>query len=403
MTFLQISFAKLQSIRHHDSIIRESCTGSQSGRDPRFHLREESKGPPSLDNQTCKLLNCKMLLLLLLSILCLPVTHSAVTPSTLHLVHERHFSPRQFQNVSTPSSTFANNIDSSLPQNDIDPRFTYDRMFISQILDQKSAYLNTLLALADLSTKGWTERLGYESMYIFSKYGDVTIRIHASEKPSSLQYRYAIWGLYRAICEASAHKLQATVLTLYWSPILGGSRHRIGYVSILGASTPTIDIDSSNNDALEQVVPTNADSLQSTSARFTNVLVNNSTAVEINSVFSPKLSFNINLEKKRLDIGAVFQTFYAGIVHLASFNQSDPIMQPGFVKNDAFQIFLRWDWTHIDVKPLFEYQHAIAALSVIPPYMYRYDQFVEVRFIVLIDGVEVGRGWLYKMGINEER
>ena len=275
-------------------------------------------------------------------------------------------------------------------------------MFASQTLDRKSAYLNTLLALADLSTKGWTERMGYETMYTFSRYGDVTIRIHASENPSSLQYRYAIWGLYHAIREASANKLKAPVLILYWSPIPGKSRHRIGYVSILGVFSPTIDLGNSSNDALEQVVPTHAEPLQSTSAELTNISINNSTALEIKSVFIPKVSININLEKKPLDIDAVFQTIYAGMVHLASFKQSDPIMQPGFVKDDTFRTFLRWDWSHIDVKPLFEYRHAIAALSVVPAYMYRYNQFVEVRFIVLVDHFEVGRGWLYKLGVNEE-
>ena len=344
-----------------------------------------------------------MLLLLLLNLFGLPVTHSAANPPGLHLVQETQFSPLQLRNLSSSSSNHANNVDSSLPQHDIDPRLSYVPLFASQTLDQKSAYLNTLLALADLSTMGWTERIGYESMYTFSQYGDVTIRIHASETPSSLQYRYAIWGLYYAIRAASTNKFRGTVLTLCWSPILGKSRHRIGYVSILSSSTSTIDFSDSNNDGLEQVVPTLGEPLQSTPAKLTNVSINNSTALELNSVFVPKLSFNINLEDKPLDIDAVFQIFYAGIVHLASFKQSDPITQPGFVKNDIFRTFLRWDWSHRDIWPLFEYRHAIAALSVVPPYMYRHNQFVEVRFIVLVNGFEVGRGWLYKLGIHEEQ
>lgn len=337
-----------------------------------------------------------MLLLLLLSLLGLPVTHSATKPSTLHLIQETQYSPRQLRNQSTPTTNFAKNLD-------IDPRFTYDKTFATQALDRKSACLNTLLALAELSTMGWTERMRYETMYTFSKYGDVTIRIHASEKPSSLQYRYAIWGLYYAIREVLANNLSETLLTLYWSPILGKSRHRIGYVSILGASSPTIDFGNSSNDALEQVISTHAVPLQSTSVNLTTVSINNSTAPGIQAILVPKLSFNINLEDKPIDIEAIFQTVYAGIVHLASFKQSDPIMQPGYVKDDAFQTFLRWDWSHLDMRPLFEYRQAIAALSVVPPYMYYCNLFVEVRFIVLVDDFEVGRGWLYKTGINEEQ
>ena len=344
-----------------------------------------------------------MLLFLFISLLGLPVTHSAATPLTLHLVQDKQFSPLQLRNLSTPSSNFTNNLDSSLPQHDIDPRLTYELSFAEQFLDQKSAYLNTLLALADLSTMGWTERIGYETMYTFRQYGDVTIRVHASERPSGLQYRHAIWGLYHAIRESAAKNLRAPVLTLYWSPILGKSRHRIGYLSILGRSTLNIDLDSSNNDALQQVVSTHSESSLSTPDKLTNVSVNNSTVPEINSVFIPKLTLDVNLEHKPLDIYAVFQTFYAGIVHLASFKQSDPIIQPGFVKNDTFRTFLRWDASHHVTWPLFEYRYAIAALSVVPQYMYNHNEFVEVRFIVFLNEYEVGRGWLYKLGVNEEQ
>ena len=344
-----------------------------------------------------------MLRILILSLLGLSVTHSAVTPPSLHLVQETSLLPPRSQNLSTTATDITEYLNGSLPQIYIDPHLTYETLFADQILDKKSAYLNTLLALAELSTKGWSERMRYESMYSFKLYGDVTIRIHARSNPSSLQFRYAIWGLYSAVRESSANKFKATFLTLYWSPIVGKSRHVIGYVSILGGSNPNINLGPSPDDALEQVIPTQANLLASAPApaNVTSVSIDNSITLSINHMAPPKLVTKINLERKQLPVDAVFHTLYAGIVHLASFPQSDPIIHPGFVRDDTFETFLRWDWSHLSVQHLFLYKYAINALSALPVYMYAHNQFSEVRFIVYVNGLEVGRGWLYKNGLRE--
>ena len=330
------------------------------------------------------------MLFLLLSLLGLPSTYSAATPASLSISNPH--SP----NSSAAVTEIANNINSSFPQKFIDPRFSYERSFANQYLDIDSAYLNALLALADLSTKGWSESLSYESMYTFSCYGDVTVRIHASQKPSSLQYRHAIWGLYSAIRETWAHDFKATVLTLYWSSAEYVSRHKIGYVTILGAPAPVIQAGNFTERALKHALPRRAESVAPTLANITGATMNNTTSPTIDrSTGIAGLRIEINLESRPLSIDAVFNTLYAGLVQLASFPQNDAITQPGFVKDDRFRTFLRWDWTSSHVRPLFEYRFAIAAVSALPVYMYQHHQFSDARFTVYKDRFEVGRGWLY--------
>ena len=304
-------------------------------------------------------------------------------------------SPRS-QNSSTVATEIATNISSSRSQNSIDPRFTYDGQFANQFLDKDSAYLNTLLALEDLSTKGWMSRLSYETIYSFSGYGSITVRVHASQNPSSLQYRHAIWGLYSAIRESSNHDFKACVLTLYWSPIAGKSRHKIGYVSILAAPTPSIDTGNSNKDALKHTLPILPRSL----INFTTA-DGNATSFAIESVDGSHLSFQIRLGDRGIDVDSVFNTIYAGVLYLASFPQSQAITEPGSVKGETFRTFLRWDSITIQAQPFFEYRYAVAALSAMAVYMYERAQFQDVRVFTYVDGMEVGVCWLYKYGIGD--
>ena len=340
-----------------------------------------------------------MLLSLLVSLLDLTVIHSATINTPLYNNYETSPSSSHSQNLPTVT-TNTTILDSIFPETNIDPRFSYKSSFSHQILNKESAYLNVLLALADLSTKGWTVRLKWESIYSLSSYGDVTIRIHAAQNPSSLMYRHAIWGLYLAIRESSANGFKACVLTLYWSPILGGTRHRLGFVSILGAPSLSMDIGNSTEETLDSALPTQATSTNLALPNFTTIN-NSSTSLAIETGNIRNLDITISLENRPLGIDAMFHTIYLGMVYLASMPQDQRIDEPGFVEDRASLTFLRWDSSYLVVQPTFQYQHAISALAAVPVYICNLKQFKEVRFIVQVDTVEVGRGWLYKQRIRE--
>ncbi len=342
-----------------------------------------------------------MQLILLIGLLDLATKSTAATVPSLYLVKENSSSTTHPENLSLAGINNPSSLNSSLQHPPIvNPRFTYEARFVDQILDQKSAYLNTLVALSDLSTKGWTQRLRWEAIYSLSSYGDVTIRIHASQNPSSLEYRHAIWGLYSAIRATTANNFRACVLTLYWSPIWGKTRHVLGYVSILGPSSPSIDASNSTEDALELLLPQLSVSPKATLAG-SNHTVQYSTSLTIETADTTDVTMVINFENVPLKIDWVFQTIYTGLVYLASMPQSQAITEPGVVNDEASHTFLRWDCTHIEARPNFEYRFAIAALMTLPIYMYDMHQFQEARFTVYVDESEVGRGWLYRQAPGE--
>ena len=344
--------------------------------------------------------NRNTLLSLLVSLLHWTVIHSAAINSPLHLINELSVSSSYPQNLSTVKTDISTVLDKNLSPTNIDPRLSYDVSFSDQIIDKESAYLNALLALADLSTKGWTTRMNFESIYSLASYGDVTIRIHATDNPSSLMYRYAIWGLYFAIRESSASGFKACVLKLYWSPILGGTRHRVGYVSILGAPSRSMNTRSSTIHIRDSALPRQAVSPELALSNFTTTS-NSSGSLLIQTADSKKVGIEVKFERKPLSIDAIFHTIYSGVVYLASMPQHQRISQPGSVEDKVHRTFLRWDASWRTVDPAFQYQHAILALVAVPVYMCAQKQFKEVRFIVYVDEYEVGRGWLYKQGIDQ--
>ena len=320
-----------------------------------------------------------MLLFLLTGLLGFATVRSTAITPPLHLAST--------QNSSTGGWDISTSLNGSLGPV-TDPRLTYDRRWAEHSLDKKSAYMNTLLALADLSTKGWTSTLKWETGYSLSSYKDVTISIHASHDPSTLQYRQAIWGLYFAIRESSANGFRGCLLNLYWSRQIGRIPQNVGYVSLLWGSSLGTDSDNSTNDSLELATAKHA------SANPINTL-NKSTALTTRTAATQNLKVEISLLERSLDIDAIFHIIYAGVVYLAAYPQFKRIDKPGYIKDTVAHTIIRWDSSYLTVQPAFEYRFLIAALARLPAYMYEQDRFREARFIIYVDEIEVGRGWLY--------
>ncbi|KAF6219967.1 hypothetical protein HO133_003792 [Letharia lupina] len=339
-----------------------------------------------------------MLLFLRVTLLALvTVRLDAIIPLP-HLIAETRFSLPP-QDSSTAASDTPPSPNSTLTSTIVDPRFTYDIAFANEFLDKESAYMNTLLALADLSTKGWTPELKWEAIYSLSSYGDVTIRIHASQNPSTLQYRHAIWGLYIAIRETSAHGFRACVLTVYWVPDESRPRLKLGYVSILGGSSLGIATGNSTEKSLGLALPTQRSIPKLRLANLTTT-INKFTTLITGKPDMTNLNIEISLLGRPLEIDAVFHTVYAGVLALAPWPQYARIDGPGVVEDHSSRTFLRWDSSYLRVQPTFEYRYLILALAKLPLYMYEQNRFEEARFVVYVDGIEVGRGWLYRRGVG---
>ncbi len=181
---------------------------------------------------------------------------------------------------------------------------------------------------------------------------------------------------------------------------MGKTRHELGYVSILGPSSSSIDASNYTEDALELLLPQQSVSPKPTLAG-SNMTGRYSTSLAIGTADTTDVKMDITFGSVPLKIDWVFQTIYTGLVYLASMPQSQAINEPGVVSDEVSHTILRWDCTHITARPNFEYRFAIAALMTLPIYMYDMNQFQEARFTVYVDESEVGRGWLYRQAPGE--
>lgn len=340
-------------------------------------------------------LDHNMLLFSSIGLLGLTIANSAAKATIPNLANSIQLSPPPSRNLSAATLGGLPSLNGDVLPNNVDPRFTFVAKFAPRILDKKSAYLSSLLALADLSKKGWTRNMMREENYSFLRYGDITIHIHARQNPSTMQYRHAIWGLYYAILALSANEYKACTLTLYWSERQGETAHVLGYVTILGGPTPGINSDNATKESPKIAIPTGA---RSPEPGLTNLTItgNGSTSMTTAFLDSVELTVEVSLLAKPLDIDGVFRTMSDGMVYLASRPQSQSIIYPEVAEDYPSRTFLRWDASHLVVEPGFQYQYAIFALAHLAEVMYQYNRFDEARFIISLGNTEVGRGWLYR-------
>lgn len=333
-----------------------------------------------------------MLLFLLFSVLSLSTVDSAAITLAQRLTNGAQISHLP-PNLTTTAFNISLGVNSRPTSAIVDPRFTYDKLFLDEVLDKNSVYMTALIGLVDLSTLGWTTTLTRERQYSMGSYGDLEIRIQAKQTPSILQYRHAIWGLYRAIQEVSANGFRGCYLTLFWNPGAGAPSQKLGGVLIIHGSPLGIDNSTSIRRSLRLAMPTEVSPPEL--ALFD---LNNST-LTTQAEGTTDLKVEISLLGRPLDIDAVFQIVYTSIVYLSSRPQTERIDGPDFIQDYASQTVLRWEPSYLTVQPAFEYRYVIAALARLPAYMLEQGRFEEARFVVFVDRNEVGRGWLYRAGV----
>ena len=182
---------------------------------------------------------------------------------------------------------------------------------------------------------------------------------------------------------------------------MGWTPHIIGYVSILRGSLPGIGSgNSTTKESRELTLPMQISPPAVALSNFTTTL-NDSSALADRIPLTTNSYVDITLLGKPLAIDAIFDVIYAGMLYLSAWPQIQAIDKPGFIKDDVSRTILRWDSSHLTVYPSFEYKYAIAALVKLPACMYELNRFEDARFIVYVNEIEVGRGWLYRTGVGE--
>ena len=282
---------------------------------------------------------------------------------------------------------------SSLTENPVDKNFgTVIAVYPDIRISAKSTIMSVLKAMIQLSYSEGTHVYA-GGTFSFRSYTDVKINIARGETSSStLQYRYALWGLFKAAKHMFADNVfVCTVVQMYWSG--SGVPASVGVIHIVPDPLP--DIAGSNEIYDFMNIGQQAETL-STSLDWVKSTKNNDTDL-VTSTNAGKLIVFIELQGQTLSIPEVFMTLFLALVHLASFRTAD-IVHEFVVRDPQTKMELVYEpyGAPRTSAPFFTFHAAARALGRLPKYMFAEGRFEAAVFILEIGGTPVGQGFLRK-------
>ena len=280
--------------------------------------------------------------------------------------------------------------------NPIDNHFkTIFKVYPEIKVSGKSTYMNILKAMIKLSYSETTHAYAGET-FSFHGYTDVKVRITPPTSSSSaLQYRYAIWGLFKAAQYLTVNKRFTRIIAeLYWSG--SGEPVLIGVIEIFPDPMPDISGSKEPQNLMgigqQAGLPPNSFNL----ANFTSI-GNNETDLAA-STNTGKLSVYLELQGPSLSVAEVFMTIFLALVHIASFGTAQLVHD--FAARDL-TAKMELVYEHYGAPraspPFFVYHEAARALGYVPNYMFAQHRFEAVTFVLEVDGTPVGTGFLRKL------
>lgn len=284
----------------------------------------------------------------------------------------------------------------SLVGNPIDKNFrTVIHSFPHIKISGKSTYMSILKAMIELSYSVGTHAYT-GGTFSFRNYSNVMIRIERTTSSSSaLQYRYAIWGLYKAALYLSTSKTFTSIsMELYWSG--GGRPAWVGIVEIVPDPLPDLfestEVRNLIGTGQRAETPSNyPDGAHSTS------IEDEETDLAAFTSNVEKLSVKAELQGQTLSTPQVFMTLLLGLLHIAAFGVADPVhdfkVQDPLTKMEL--VYENYD-TPRTSPPFFTYGIAARALAYILRYMFAQSRFEAVIFVLEVGGTPVGIGHLRK-------
>ena len=258
----------------------------------------------------------------------------------------------------------------------------------------KSTYMSILKAMIQLSYSEGTHQYTGET-FSFRSYANVKIRITAiTSSGSTLLYQYALWGLYRAAQHLTTSKVITTVtMTLFWE--VNGEPLIVGKIEILPDSLPDTVGSTEVRHVMEIGQQTEKLSNFSDVANFTSIKEKETDLLNIAN--AGKLSVLAEFQGQTLTVGEVFMTLFAALLRIASFGTGEVVRDFEIVYWTT-QTELAYE--HYDASraspPFFTYHAAARALKFIPTYMFAQGRFESVTFVLEINNIPVGTGYLRK-------
>ena len=330
-----------------------------------------------------------MLFLLLLCLLNLTIVNSTV----LYLPDYLRNGTERFD-LSGINATVAGT-DHDAVNNAISPGSDIDRHFRTVMdtnpgirISGKSTYMNILKAMIQLSYSEGTHAYAGET-FSFRGYTDVKIRItRITSSSTTLQYRYAVWGLFKAAEYMSRNnKFTCTIVSLYWDgsgvPVLAGI--------IKISPNPLLDITSSKE--LPHLVSIGQQAqTPSNSSNLANVTSNEYSETDRATITDAgEFKVFIELQGKTLSIKVVFMMLLSGLLHIASFPTAHHV-QDFLIRDSSSRTEFQYE--NYGAASHFTYHAAARALALVPKYMFAQSRFEAATFVVEIGSIPAGTGYL---------
>lgn len=335
-----------------------------------------------------------MVSFLLVCLVCLSLVHSiAITLPEDHR-NQTVLPDLSLNNLSVAGSDGGTTNALRLMTEPFDSRFrTITRIYPDVKTSGKSTYMNILKAMIKLSYSEGTDAYAGET-FSFRGYTNVKIRITRATSSSDLQYRYAIWGLFRSADYLTTANVFSVIITnLYWSG--SGSPVLVGVIEIFPDPLPDV----LENKEIQKLVGTRRQAERL--PRFGKLA--NATYVGRNEsdLASPtnagRLSVFLQLQGPVLSIPEVFMTLFRALVRIASFGAAQMVHN---FQVQNMETMTELVYEHYGAPrtspPFFVYHEAARALAHIPNFMFAQHKFEAVTFVLEIDGTPIGTGYLRK-------
>ena len=275
----------------------------------------------------------------------------------------------------------------------IDPRFGFTAEYGETTLPATPCLMSIVDLVAQYAELDWQSKVGQRHGVVLPEYPQVEIAVLPAASASSVEVRLIIWGFWIGIRDmVRINKFPEAEFEILWE------REVVAYIYI----TKPMDLQTtSNNGTLGADKPLTL--LPGSNTTIGGILdTANTTEYSPDALSDGDFSWEpiFSPLAKTLTVFEVFLTVMAGLKNAAAPAASDKVPRAyasaatGVDANVQFYIHKRS--TPRPRPPYFQYIHVIKALRLVPQYMLQRKMFAEMIFVIKVDGIPVGEGFLEK-------
>ena len=299
--------------------------------------------------------------------------------------------------ISSPSQTLSTTFENAqllnitLSSSDIDPRFGIVANYAETDIPITPLLMNIVELLASYAELGWLSSVRVRSGVVLPSYPQIEFAVIPSAPATSVEVRIVVWGIWVGIRDMVSRSIFREVeFDLYWDETVVAHMY---FTRPMGLGP------SSSNETLGTA---GSSTLSPTSNGTLSVMldISNSTTNLSETLNEGRFSWEPTFPSraKTLTIFEVFLTVIAGLKNAAPHPALDKI--PGAYASAAvnvdasLSIFIHKRTTPRPRPPYFQYIHVIKAMKLIPAYMLAQGRFAELYFVMKVNGLPVGDGYL---------